>query len=69
MRGHKEIAEFLIENGARLDKGDSWGKTPLMAAVFYNHSEVVKLLIEKGADVCISSNGGTGETIRSRCRG
>lgn len=64
MRGHKEIAEFLIENGALLDKGDSWGTTPLMAAVVYNHPDVVKLLIAKGAYICKSADGGTGH-VRS----
>lgn len=45
-----ERVEYLIENGAILDGIDDAGMTPLMLAVKENLSEIVKILIKRGAD-------------------
>jgi outer membrane protein assembly factor BamB len=47
-----DLAEVkrLIESGVPVDAADSWGTTPLALAVQQNEIEVVKYLLEKGAD-------------------
>jgi ankyrin repeat protein len=60
-RGHKEVAEFLLAQGAdvnvRTNKVTAWGdvreggRTPLHFAAAGGHTEVAELLIAKGADV------------------
>ena len=49
-KGHTEIVELLIANGADGNaKGD--GQTPLHGAAYWGSKEIVQLLIAKGADV------------------
>ncbi|NDD98907.1 ankyrin repeat domain-containing protein, partial [bacterium] len=40
----------LLKNGAQVDEKDSHGMTPLMHAVERNKKDVVRLLLENGAD-------------------
>lgn len=46
-----EIAALLIERGANVNAEDSFGTTPLLAAVFGGHLETLRLLIAHGANV------------------
>jgi hypothetical protein len=55
--GHKDIAELLIDAGARIG-AKSGGSTPLHYAAEKGHKEVVELLIAKGADVNAKNNRG-----------
>ena len=57
-KGHKEIAELLIEKGADVDAGNSFGSTPLHNAAIDGHTEIVELLIAKGADVNAKADTG-----------
>jgi len=41
----------LLKEGAHLDAADRFGQTALLAAVQNNRTDIVKLLIERGADV------------------
>ena len=50
-RGHKEVAELLIESGAEVKKVDDRGWTPLHSAAERGHKEVAEILIESGAEV------------------
>jgi len=48
--------EVIIKYSKLINKADSFGNTPLHYAVEKGHREIVKLFIEKGADVNIKAN-------------
>lgn len=50
-KGHLEVAQFLIANGAKVDSLSLGGTTPLMMAVQSGNELLVKLLLDKGADL------------------
>jgi hypothetical protein len=45
------IIQFLIEEGAQLDRENTHGVTPLLEAIMRNNLEAAQLLIEAGAQV------------------
>ncbi len=51
-------ALFLIRNKANLDERDSDGCTPLMLAIQASRFELVKLLVDSGADATLKDNKG-----------
>ena len=58
--GHKEVAEFLISNGADVNaKVFGNGETPLQYAAQGGHKEIAEQLIANGADVNAMSVHGT----------
>ena len=50
-KGHLDIAQFLIANGAKVDSLNLGGTTPLMMAVQSGNELLVKLLLDKGANL------------------
>ncbi|WP_039456707.1 ankyrin repeat domain-containing protein [Candidatus Jidaibacter acanthamoebae] len=59
IRGHESISNLLINNdNAALNLQDNDGRSPLHLAAIYNRSEVVRLLLEKGANKEIRDNSG-----------
>ncbi|CAF3138304.1 unnamed protein product [Rotaria sp. Silwood2] len=56
-KGHVEICEYLIDNGADVNAITMTGATPLYTATEEGHLEVVVLLIRHGADVNQSPKG------------
>ncbi|XP_039432348.1 uncharacterized protein LOC120415041 [Culex pipiens pallens] len=57
--GSSEILESLLEKN--IDINGKWGEdevTPLFQACFYKHSNIVKLLLEHGADVNLGTCNG-----------
>lgn len=59
--GSTEIAEYLIKQGADIEKKDSQSRTPLMCAAQALSHNMVSLLLDKGADPTIKNNNG--ETV------
>lgn len=49
--GLKQLANYLLENGANIEAMTWNGRTPLHYAVSMNHDEMVRLLVQRGADV------------------
>ena len=49
--GDLERVRQLIQDGQDVNRGDSYGWTPLMKAAYYGHDQVVRELIRAGADV------------------
>lgn len=54
-RGHRQVVEFLLERGARVDTFETLETTALIEALRSGHIEIAELLIAKGADVNRSS--------------
>ncbi|MGB2866682.1 MAG: ankyrin repeat domain-containing protein [Sedimentisphaerales bacterium] len=51
-RGHKEMVEVLIANGADIEARENrYSSTPLLNAAVRGRKEVVELLLSKGADI------------------
>ena len=60
--GRVKIVEFLLKTGKiDINKQDIFGSTPLRLAVLHYHPEVVKILLEHGADH--SKRGMAGRTL------
>ena len=57
-KGHLEVAQFLIANGAIVDSMSLGNTTPLMMAVQSGNEQLVKLLLDKGADLQIRNAQG-----------
>jgi ankyrin repeat protein len=47
--GHVDICRFLIERGARINRTDRWGGSPLDDAHRHRHPEVIQYLHQQGA--------------------
>lgn len=72
--GHVEVVRRLIAAGAPLDHVNNLGWTALMEAVVLgdggrNHREVVRLLLEAGADRSITDRSGVSPLAHARARG
>jgi len=56
--GNMKIIKLLVENGAKLNIANTWGKTELMTAAGYKNLEITKYLVENGADINMKDNWG-----------
>ncbi|XP_078587226.1 uncharacterized protein LOC144868635 [Branchiostoma floridae x Branchiostoma japonicum] len=57
-KGHDELVELLLKNGADLTMTNQHGDTALHAACAGGHGKVVELLIKNGADLNMTNQGG-----------
>src|SRR3989338_5447490 len=48
--GQTAVIEYLLSKGAKVDAKDAYGITPLLAAVYENHADSVKVLVKNKAD-------------------
>ena len=59
--GMKDCVEHLLDSGANVDDQAINGATPLMRAIQSSQPEIVRLLIEKGANVRAETRTGNKE--------
>jgi ankyrin repeat protein len=57
-KGQLEIAQYLLANGATVDSFSPGNTTPLMMAVQSGNEILVKLLLDKGADLQLRNSQG-----------
>ncbi len=58
--GHKEVADYLISQGADIDARSTNGSSVLMMAVYEGRDDLVRTLVEKGADRTVKNDWGDG---------
>jgi ankyrin repeat protein len=63
IRSDVKIAEILIVLGAKVDNKDPSGKTALRYAVDRKQTDMVKMLVDRGADPFIADVGGTSPAL------
>ncbi|MDE3000872.1 MAG: SUMF1/EgtB/PvdO family nonheme iron enzyme [Gemmatimonadota bacterium] len=63
--GHGDVAEFLVDSGAKLNTLTAFG-TPLMVAAAAGHVDIVRFLIDRGADVAVMSRAGNAVNYAAR---
>jgi ankyrin repeat protein len=73
-RGHVEIIEELLKTDIAIDHVNRLGWTALLEAIILGdggprHTEVVRLLVEAGADVNLADGGGVTPLAHARQRG
>ena len=56
--GHRDVVEFLLEKGAKIDVQNHSGYTPLMAAAQTSHNKIVRVLLDKGANPNLATKNG-----------
>ena len=56
--GRLDVAQFLIANGAKVNALSPSETTPLMMAVSSGNDELIKLLLDKGADLQMRNHEG-----------
>ena len=56
INGETSKVKEILEYNVKVDVRDSMGATPLMMAALQNHYDIVKLLLNKGANPNIATN-------------
>jgi ankyrin repeat protein len=57
-KGDLAIATLWLDQGAQVDNGGPGGKTPLMFAAMFNRTDMVRLLLERGANPLAEDSSG-----------
>ncbi|EJT75388.1 hypothetical protein GGTG_05325 [Gaeumannomyces tritici R3-111a-1] len=57
-RGLTDMAEYLLDNGAKVDKCGERGETPSFETAYKGHAETLELLLLRGADMEAISHSG-----------
>lgn len=70
LRGHMDVASFLISKGANVNITTNNGVTALLLATCEDHTSLVKLLLDAGADPNVQDDGFYGHVLRAAaCKG
>ena len=56
--GQREVAQYLVEKGADINKKDIHGITALLAAIWEGHTSTVEYLLSVGADASLKAPDG-----------
>jgi len=59
-RGESGVVRLLLEKGAALDHTAKYGLSALMLAVIAGHADIVRALVEAGADPSLRGAGAPG---------
>lgn len=51
LKGRSDVLQWLINHGAKLERRDANGNTPLLSAILNDDKEAIHLLVRRGADV------------------
>ena len=54
---HLDMVKLLVDNGANIHQRSKYGKTNLYIAAYAGNFEIVKFLLELGADICGKTYG------------
>ena len=57
-KGQLEVAQFLVANGAVVDSTSLNGTTPLMMTVQSGNEELIRFLLDQGADISVRNSMG-----------
>ena len=58
--GRLAVAHLLIRRGADLNRHAKYGLTAVMLAVIRDHEDIVRLLVDAGADLSLRASGAPG---------
>lgn len=58
MRDKVEMFELLLRSGVDINAQDKWGCTALHHVAYFNYDNIVKLLLEYGADYLLKNSDG-----------
>ncbi len=59
LKGHAEIVQLLLDNGAEINAQSNDGITALIVATLNGEKEVIQVLLKNGVDVTIPTNADT----------
>ncbi|MGK5036276.1 ankyrin repeat domain-containing protein [Janthinobacterium sp. LB3P118] len=63
-KGYLDIAELLLQHGAKVEGSSPDGKTPLMMAAMFNRLAILDLLLQHGARIdAVDSRGMTAVSL------
>ena len=67
--GYLDVVRYLVEQGADMEKADSYGRTPLINASFDGQLEATRYLLEQGANRDKADNNGATSLHYAACHG
>ncbi|CAA6664280.1 unnamed protein product [Spirodela intermedia] len=56
-KGYEDVCQFLIKEGAEIDRRDKFGNTPMLEAIRNGHDRVAALMAKNGASLSLENAG------------
>ncbi|OGP60430.1 MAG: hypothetical protein A2V67_19020 [Deltaproteobacteria bacterium RBG_13_61_14] len=69
IRGHKDMAQYLLDQKANVNEANDYGRTPLHLAAYWGRKDFVELLLSRGAKVNVRDKTGITPLQLARQRG